>query len=168
MSCRCRSGSSSAYRWSQASPRGWSSDSKLASRKFRPRTWAAAAFSAPIAATGLWWLTSEPFGDGVPLGPLYCTVAFPAGAQFNWRLEHGVRRAVEHRQRGGGPRVALTLQRVGLHHDRVWLGIATLVFFSPLAFRSLRDFLSEQMAIESAHATGIIGGAGSLLATVIA
>ena len=89
-----------------------------ATRRFRPLTWAAAAMTAPIAATGLWWLTSEPFGDGVHARPTLLHDGISSRARFDWHVEHGICRAVERRQRGGGPRVALALQRVDLHHDR--------------------------------------------------
>ena len=137
-------------------------------RRFRPRTWAAAAMTAPIAATGLWWLTSEPFGDGIPLGPLYCTMAFPV-ALASIGVSNMVFVALSSTDNVEGDLEWHSRYNAWIFITIVvWLGITTLVFFSPLAFRSLRDFLSEQMAIESAHATGIIGAAGSLVATVIA
>ena len=137
-------------------------------RKFRPRTWVAAAMTAPIAGTGLWWLTSEPFGDGVHLGPLYCAAAFPL-ALGSIAVSNMVFVALSGTDNTEGDLEWHSRYNAWiLITIAVWLGITTLVFFAPLAFRSLRDFLSEQMAIESAHATGIIGAAGSLLATVIA
>jgi hypothetical protein len=137
-------------------------------RKWRPRTWAAAAATAPIAAVGLWWLTSEPFGDGVALGPLYCTLAFPL-ALGSIAVANMVFVALSSNDHTEGDLEWHARYNAWIFITIItWLGITTIVFLAPLAFRSLRDFLSEQMAIESAHATGVIGGVGSLLATAIA
>ena len=137
-------------------------------RKWRPRTWLAAALTAPIAATGLWWLTTEPFGDGVALGPLYCTLAFPL-ALGSIAVANMVFVALSSDDNTEGDLEWHARYNAWIFITIVvWLGVTALVFLAPLAFRSLRDFLSEQMAIESAHATGVIGGAGSLLATAVA
>lgn len=137
-------------------------------RKFRPRTWVAAALTSPIAATGLWWLTSEPFGDGVPLGLLYCTLAFPI-ALGSIALSNMVFVALSSADNTEGDLEWHSRYNAWIFITIVaWLGITTLVFFAPPAFRWLRDFLSEELAIESTHATGILGGAGSLLATFMA
>jgi hypothetical protein len=137
-------------------------------RKWRPRTWAAAAATAPIAGFGLWWLTTEPFGNGVSLGPLYCTLAFPL-ALGSIAVANMVFVALSSNDHTEGDLEWHARYNAWIFITIVvWLGITAIVFLSPLAFRSLRDFLSEQMAIESTHATGIIGGAGSLLATAVA
>jgi hypothetical protein len=137
-------------------------------RKWRPRTWAAAAATAPIAAVGLWWLTNEPFSSGVALGPLYCTLAFPL-ALGSIAIANMVFVALSSNDHTEGDLEWHARYNAWIFITIIaWLSITALVFLAPLAFRSLRDFLSEQMAIESAHATGVIGGAGSLLASVLA
>jgi hypothetical protein len=137
-------------------------------RKWRPRTWAAAAATAPIAGLGLWWLTTEPFSDGVSLGPLYCTLAFPL-ALGSIAVANMVFVALSSNDHAEGDLEWHARYNAWIFITIVaWLGVTTIVFLAPLAFRSLRDIVSEQMAIERAHATGVLGGAGSLVATVIA
>ncbi len=108
----------------------------------------------------MWWLTTEPFGNGVSLGPLYCTLAFPL-ALGSIAVANMVFVALSSNDHTEGDLEWHARYNAWIFITIVvWLGITAIVFLSPLAFRSLRDFLSEQMAIESTHATGIIGGAG--------
>lgn len=60
-----------------AHPLAWAIAGLGTDRKWRPRTWMAAAISASVAASGMWALATGSFGFGHPLEVDYATLAFP-------------------------------------------------------------------------------------------
>ncbi|MGH9373030.1 MAG: hypothetical protein ACRD15_16025 [Vicinamibacterales bacterium] len=61
-----------------AHPLTWAIAGMRTSRPWRPRTWMAAALSAPVAVGGMWLLANGSFGFGHPLEYDYATLAFPS------------------------------------------------------------------------------------------
>lgn len=136
-------------------------------RKWRPRTWMAAALSTPIVGAGMWWLTSEPFADGVRLGALYSTVALPMTLGF-MSLMSMVFVALASADQSEGDLEWHARYNAWLFITIVvWLGVTLLVFDAPGAFRSARNFLVARLAIQSHQANGILGGVASLLGAAI-
>lgn len=60
-----------------ATPLTWAVAGLWTRRRWRPRTWMAAAIAGPMAVAGFWTLATGSFGFGHPLEYDYATLAFP-------------------------------------------------------------------------------------------
>jgi len=137
-------------------------------RKLRPLTWLAAALSTPIVGVGMWWLTTEPFGEPALHGALYSMVALPAALGF-MLVTSMVFIAVASADQSEGDLEWHARYKAWLLITIVaWVAMTGLVFYAPSLFRALRDVLAGEMALESHHATGVMGGAASVLGAGIA
>ena len=123
----------------------------------RPRVWFAAALSAAVPATGLYWLTQVVFPNGVELHAVYVGTAFPlvlsfillgtlvfigtAGADFDVAdLEWWSRF-------GAWVLIAAT----------AWLVASAVVFGGPVVFSWARDALAQWLNLHEAHASALTG-----------
>jgi hypothetical protein len=137
-------------------------------RRFRPRTWLAAALSAPIGAAGIWALVTWPFGTGVALGPLYCTAALPLALGVFALM------AVVFVALASADHTEADLEWHARHLAWIliaivaWLATTSLVFYAPDVFRAIQDFLRAHWGISDLHSTGLLGGAASALGAGVA
>lgn len=134
-------------------------------RKWRPRTWLAAAVSAPIIAVGIWWLTDGPFRSGVPLDRFYCTVAVPLALGFmgltatvfvGLASDDANEDDLEWWSRYGAWLLIAAL---------AWLACTLIVYYSPDVFRLVRDTIGDWFNISAAGATGAVGALASAVGT---
>jgi hypothetical protein len=126
-------------------------------RRWRPKTWIAAAISGAFAGAGIWFLTTGTFGGGHDLRFGYATFAFPLIL---------------------GLGLAATVLHVGLSRDETsaddlewwgrfgawvlviaiaWLAISGVVFWGPAAIDSLATGLLGLAEAPGARISGILG-----------
>ncbi|TVP49342.1 MAG: hypothetical protein EA350_02315 [Gemmatimonadales bacterium] len=126
-------------------------------RRWRPRTWWAAAVSGAVAGAGLWMLTTGAFGDEQALARGYATFAFPLVLGLvlmttvlfvGLSREETTDEDLEWWSRFGAWILVVAL---------AWLGLSVIVFWGPMAMDWMARELVGMRNASSARVSALTG-----------
>lgn len=151
-----------------AHPLTWALAGLPTGRRWRPRTWIAAAISAPVAAAGMWLLATGSFGFGHPLEYDYATLAFPfvlglvglaTVLQIGLSREETSDEDLEWWSRFGGWLLIVIV---------VWIGASVVVLLAPHFMRWVAREVVGLVDVPGLTVSGALGVLTSLMGDIAA
>lgn len=146
-----------------AHPLTWALAGLRTSRRWRPRTWIAAAITGPVAVAGMWVLATGSFGFGHPLEYDYVTLAFPfvlGLVELAMVLQIGLSRQetsdedLEWWSRFGGWLLIAIV---------TWIAASAVVLLAPALMRWLAHEVIGLVEVPGLSLSGVLGVLTSLL-----